>query len=335
MLSLVASHAFAQSAPSVEVMEDEDVATEEIIVWGDRFARWERRWLVATEVHFAGNFDLLAERNQQSRLARVQLRTVLDCDKDIKLLGRNWEVNCTVEDIALVGMVFRPGHDDLGVLREVDAALTGARLQLQVSGAGGVVNVDVEGLVPRNDRDRKRIEGYRQLLSRAILPFHLGLPPVIHDGAKWYEHDSRLLTMPSPAASGGGTRIAHFMNRYHDHLLVQSTGEGIMRPVVGEDGFEVDQDGMVSINDPPVDSYQTTMSGVALFEPDTGIMVERVWTVDAGITAGSPNTLRGFRYHHRGNLRMLGQQESPDVGKTYLARQNEESPGDAPVWPPL
>jgi len=336
MVPLFAVVALAQSPepePSVEPLSELDETSEEIIVWGDRFARWEHRWEVATEVHFAGPFELMAERNHQSRLAMIQVRAVFDCDKDIKLLGANWEVRCTIEDLGLVGHVFRRGHADERVLREVDAALTGAELQLQVSGAGGVVNVDIEGLVPRNDRDRKRVEGYRQLLSRVILPFHLGLPRVIHDGARWVEHDSRLLTMPSEFASGGNTRIVHFLNEYHDYLLVQSTGEGLMRPVVGSDGLSVDPEtGVVSINDPPVDSYETTMTGVALFEPDTGIMRERVWTVDAGLTAGSPNVLRGFRYHHHGRLRKLEPSDQPDVGKTYFARASEDDPGEAPVW---
>jgi len=334
MLSLFVAAALAQSPPSVE-QDEVDVPTDEIIVWGDRFLRWERRWLVETEVHFAGPFELLAERNHQARVKSLQIRAVLDCDKDVKLLGANWEVNCTLEDLGLVGLVFRPGFHDQDVIEEVDAALTGARLQLQVSPEGGVVDVDVEGLVPRNQRDRDRIELYRQVLSRVILPFHMGLPKVIRDGAKWYEYNSRLMTMPSAYGSGGSTRIAHFMNAYDGHLLVQSTGEGIMRPVVGVDGHEEAEDGTVSIRDPPVDSYEATMSGVAIFDPDTGIMSERVWTMDAGLTASSPNLLRGFRYHHRGHIRLLGQQDTPDVGKTYFARQDEEAPGQARIWVPL
>ncbi len=313
----------------------EPAPSEDIIVWGDRFARWERRWLVQTEVGFAPQHVLYGVTNLETRLNRLQMRVVLDCDKDIKLLGANWEVNCTIEDIGLVGIVQRRGRDDDAVLQQTDAALTGARLQLQVTAEGGVANVDVEGMVPRNERDRMRIEAYRQILARVILPFHLGLPPVIHDGAKWYEYNSQLLTMPASESSGGSTTIAHYLDEHAGYLMVQSIGEGTMRPVVGIDCLGVDSDGMVSICDQPVDSYRIDMHGVAIFERDTGIMAERVWAFEGGLTAGSPNVLRGFRYSHQGHLRMLGQKEGPHVGTTYVARVKEDDPGDAPLYVPL
>jgi hypothetical protein len=326
--------ALAADPPATLPISDADAA-EEIIVWGDRFARWERRWLVRTEVLFAPQHVLYAVTNHETRLNRLQIRAVLDCDKDIKLLAGNWEVNCTIEDIGLVGLVQRRGRDDLHVLEQTDAALTGARLQLQVSAEGGVANVDVEGLVPRNERDRLRIESYRQILSRVILPFHLGLPKVIHDGAKWYEYNSRLLSMPSQFASGGSTTIAHFLDEHEGYLLVQSLGEGVVRPVVGIDALGFDENGMASIADVPVDTYEVGMHGVALFDKDTGIMEERVWVFEGGLTPGSPNLLRGFRYAHTGHLRMLGQREAPNVGATYIARVSADDPGDAPLYAPL
>ncbi len=327
----LAALAFAQDAPAV----DASGIAEEIIVWGDPFLRWDRRWVVETEVHFADLFRLFADNNLESRLTNMQMRVVLDCDRDIQLGPKRWEVRCVVEDIGLVALTTRPGTDDTRVLQEADAAMTGAILELQVSADGGVPNVGLERFAPRNERDRQRQEQYRQLLSRVTLPFHLGMPPVVADGVKWYEYNSRLMSMPSNEVSGGSTTLAHFMDVFEGHLLVQTVGEGVMRPTTGVEGIGTDADGMAAAVTRPVDTYDTTLHGVAVFDLETGVMEERVWALGSVLTASSPNVLRGLSYGHRGRLRMLGELEAPDVGTTHLARFSPTDDGVAPVWVPL
>jgi len=318
----------------------EAVPSEELIVWADPFARWERRWHVQTEVDFAPMLLLLAERNHATQVDRLQVSAVLDCSKDIELLGHHWEVNCVVEDLSLVALVQRPGSHDLDVLQQADAALTGARLQLQVTAEGGVANVDLEGIGTRNSRDRQRVEALRQVLSRVILPFHLGLPQAIYDGARWQEYNSRLMTMPSSFGSGGSTRLAHFLDAHDGMLLVQTIGEGTLLPTMGVDSMSAEpgtgpDGGMFIPRGEHVDAYEVAMHGVAVFDRDTGIMTERVWSIDGGLSAGSPNRLRGLQYAHRGRLRLLGQGESPDLGATLVARPAPDAPGQGPLYQPM
>jgi len=321
--------------PASTTVEPEPPISDEIIVWGDPFLRWDQRWHVETELRFGEPFRLFADNNLESRLSNIQLRVVLDCDRDIVLGPRRQEVRCVIEDIGLVAMTSRAGADDLRVLQEADAAMTGAILELQVTAQGGVPNVGVEGFSANNERDRARQEQYRQLLSRVILPFHLGLPPAIADGVKWYEYNSRLMSMPSANVTAGSTQLAHFMDVFEGRLLVQTVGEGLVSPEGGWEAIGEDGDGMATMVSRPVDMYQTEMHGVAIFELETGIMSERIWAFGGELTNSSPNLLRALKYGHRGHLRLLAEKDAPDVGTTTMARVSARVPGEEPIWQPL
>src|SRR5262249_46085245 len=97
---------------------------EEVIVWGDRFARWKHRWYVETDELFAEPFYLMALANRQIDLRGVQIRVVLDCDVDFVLTRASREVSCKIEDIGLVAVPVRYGATDGEVLQEIDATLT-------------------------------------------------------------------------------------------------------------------------------------------------------------------------------------------------------------------
>ena len=298
-------------------LAEEPPADDEIVVWGDRFTRWEQRWWVETEVTFAEPFQLLAERNLESRLDAVRVRAALDCDRTTRLGAAREEVDCVIEDVALLAASSFPGRSDDAVLAEADAALQGARVQLQVDAAGRVQNVDVEGLTARNRRDAERIEGFRQLLSRVILPFHLALPDVVARSMRWEEPDSRLLSMPSTSGSGGSSRIVHTMTPYEGLLLVQSIGEATLLPSVGVDSFSL-EGGVATARGEAVASFALRMDGVAVFDPRTGVLLERVWSVIGERTAAGPAAVSARGYRHTGRFRVLGDAERPDLGATAM-----------------
>lgn len=319
---------------AIAALAGDDVA-EEVIVWGDRFLRWERRWYVQTEVRPPKRQVLYGADNDELALAAYQVRAVLACDKDWPLGEQRWEVGCDVEDVSIVGMPITTGPHDDRVLAAADATLTGARLQLQVTAEGGVPDVDLEGLDERNDRARARAEQLRQILSRAILPFHLAIPLPVHDDMRWYENDSRLMSMPSGLGSGGGITLAHFLNELDPTwLVVQSIGEATIAPVVGVEAMGPGEWDTIDVINLPVDHYALEMHGVALVERSTGIVAERVWTVSGGLTASSPGAISGTPYFHAGRLRMLGQRERPVVGATYVAARTGSDDG-RPAWAPL
>lgn len=310
--------------------------TEEVVVWGDRFARWQRRWSVQTEVRYLEPQTLFASRNNELSYVAVQIRAVLDCKVDFVLGPGSREVTCAIEDVGLVALPRMQVPTNARVLEEADASLTGATVQLQVREAGQVTDVDLEGIAWTNDRERQRVEQLRALMSRAVLPFHLEMNDAVRTGDRWYEYDSQLFRMPAATASVGGSTMAHYLNRLDDrHFIIQSIGAATMtsppRDGVLQVSFEASSDAVPREWTPPRDVVAVDMHGVAILDRDTGILSERVWVVSGQVTAASPNAIRLVGWYHGGRLRMLGQQERVDVGSTWVARSLARD-DPAPEW---
>lgn len=324
MISVVLALGAAQAQPA----RDEPV--EEVIVWADPFLRWNKRWYVETEVMFPLPFRLMGYLNNEVWVGAVQVRAVLACRNDGGS-KRLIEAFCEIEDIAMVGLSNRRAITDArsAVLTEIDAALTGVEVQLQAKKQGTVPNVDIEGLTTRNNRSRQRQESLRQLMMRAIVPFHLKLPRTIRSGAKWFDHDSRMMSVPTlTQASSGGTTVAHYMNNYEGTLLVQSKGAATVR-LPGETVGVAGEIGTTQFVERGAMLFDLELDSVSIFDPDSGIMNERVWSVRGQTTASSVNT-QPIGYHHVGALRMLGDDDRPDVGDTKLVDKD----GWVPWTPP-
>ena len=78
------------------------VDDDEIIVYGDRFKRWDKtRWSVVAEVRFPSSYTFRKFENYEMRVSAYQLRVVLACEKDWKLSRGKWEVSCKIENLGL------------------------------------------------------------------------------------------------------------------------------------------------------------------------------------------------------------------------------------------
>jgi hypothetical protein len=213
--------------------DKKDVA-EEIIVYGDNFARWDdTRWLVQTELMLPLGVTFGSEQNQAFFSHAFQIRAVIACDKDAKLSKKRWEVSCEIEDIGLLVTTFRQWRRERDrelvqrVVDEIDAKLTGLDIQMQVDEAGGVTNFDLEGLVADNSRERTIQEGLRQVVSRMMAGFHLRIPDHAQRSGQWVEYHSELMDIPSLTSSRGSSTMVHLVTPYQDGLqIVQTVGEG-------------------------------------------------------------------------------------------------------------
>lgn len=308
-------------------------AAEEIVVWGDTLLRWERRWYVQTELSTPGGLRLLSEKNREVTAATLQVRAVLSCNRDFPMGPQLEEVGCVIEDVGLIVLPARGSNDGQQVVEETDATLTGATIQLQVSVAGTVPYVDIEGIPAHDERTRQRAEQLRLLAARLMLPFHLKLPETARNGAQWPEEASRLMSMPSDTGSGGGSRVVHRMDLVGDNFIVQSIGEGNIAQTVGaEVMFERYKD-VMDVQGLPVDNWAMTLTSVGVIERATGILRERVWAVHGSLTGSSPQAISGAPYVHLGRFRVLDEVEHPDVGKSYVASMKAPiRPGDPPQW---
>jgi hypothetical protein len=293
--------------------------TEEITVWADRFARWQRRWYVETEISFVHTPVLYETVNHEMRVSRALFRVVLDCEVDFVLGVHSREVSCRIEDLSAQLAPVVPTEFNERIVAELDRSLTGATVQLQVRDSGKVPNIDLEGIGAKNRRERARVEQLRQMMSRVILPFHLEMEEAFRDGASWYEYNSLLFQLPTGAyrsgtATAGASTIAHFANKLGpERFVVQSIGEALVYNPSNRATLALD------------------MHGVALVDADTGILSERVWVVSGEHTASSPFTISSRRWYHAGRLRMLDQDEQVSVGPTVVASSGKRD-DPAPAW---
>ena len=219
---------------------------EEIVVYGDDFARWDRtRWWVQSELVLPSGLLLAAENNLSFKTHALQVRAVVACDKDAKLSGRKWEVSCEIEDVGLLVTStndWRPQQQERvqAVLDQVDARLGGSKVQLQVDIDGGITNFDIEGLSSDNLRERQIQETFRTLVTMVMAGFHLKIPDHAQRDGQWTETHTELMDIPSLTAARGSTMVVHQSSPYGEDRLVQSLGEGTVAvaiPYVGTDAF--------------------------------------------------------------------------------------------------
>jgi hypothetical protein len=289
--------------------EPKPEVSEEVVVYADLFARWDNtRWSVRTELFLPFRLPLNMELNKGFQTYAVQMETVFVCNKTWKLGRRHMEVDCVIEDFAMRSLVREKKpkpqriEDMRQVLQELDERLTGARIQLQVADDGRVTNFDLEGLKKDNRRLAEMHEVQRQLMRQVLAGFHLRLrrEAVLKEG-QWHEYNSELMTIPVPpelTASAGSSLLVHYLNAYEGYAMVQS---------IGEAGLFIDYGGGREV------TYSANFDGVALFDPEDGFMVERVWTLRGTPTASAQF---GLGYWHVGRIRLLEEREPVVIGST-------------------
>ncbi|MEN0068119.1 MAG: hypothetical protein AAGA48_38700 [Myxococcota bacterium] len=258
------------------------------------------------------------------------------------------------------------------VLEEVDSKMTGLKVQLQTDFKGGLQNIDIEGLKTSNVRQRAIQETLRQILLRVMSGFHLRIPDHAQRDGKYVEKTSALMQMPSTTASQGSSRLVHQVTVRKDGLqVVQSLGEGTTRITIPVPRFTNGRAGATTFSQSPVNqgsgtqvsgdiadveeiegpvliglnggqeagveaNYDLKASSVAIFERATGIMTERIWTVQGVPTAssgGGGNRLGN--YQSVGRVQILGKDARPDVGPSLQVSAPRQNLEGLPPWKPL
>ncbi|HMV66893.1 MAG TPA: hypothetical protein PKA64_08595 [Myxococcota bacterium] len=316
--------AFAAEKGDVIVDEREP---EEVLIFGDRFARWDHtRWYAEMQIGFPSPFRFYGRTNTEFRATALQVRSVLLCEKTWRRGSRQYEVLCDIEDVSLRGVSYEMSNTHVSeVLQELDDDLSKAKVRLYVTDDGRIENVDFENFPANNRREQVRRENARQIFVRLMSSFHMKLPrsSSMHEG-QWVEYDSPLFLLPtaqlteedlaameasgSPApvrlASMGGSNVLNQLDKYKGQLVVQSVGTATI-----SDGSE-DEDSE--------NFYAVKFNGVAIYDPSSGIMTERVYALAGRATASSALALGGSGggYFHTGRVRMITKDAKIDVGET-------------------
>ncbi|MEN0063984.1 MAG: hypothetical protein AAGA48_17655 [Myxococcota bacterium] len=301
---------------------------QQIIVWGDPFLRWDQRFYVETELHPVAPLRIPAFRNTELRLTAVQVRAVLACSRLARQGKHQLEVRCRIEDIGLQG---RPHPKDklerhARVLPEVDATLTGIEIELQVTDKGRVFSVGLDGFETTTLRTRQREEVLRQIAWRLIAPFDLKLPEPIRPWSQWTTNKTALFAWPTKDATRGGIEVVHTMSPYDGHLVVQTVG----RSTIEDGGVTIEMlggDEQSEFRDLGQLRFNLQLDGVTVIDPTTGILSDRVYTVQGAATSSSGAAIAARKHSQTGRIRMLGAGDRPDVGPSVLRT--------AESWQPL
>lgn len=325
---------WAQDAPASDASVRMEQGDEELVVYGDLFARWDgTRWFLESESVLPYSLRFAADENLEFLTQGYQARAVIACEKDWKLGKLRYEVNCTMEDFGLQATSMRASRREKDrenaqkVLEELDAKLTGATIQIQVLADGRVDNIDIEGVPKGNRRINQIHETLRVLIGRMMSGFHLKLRKMnqLHEG-RWVEFNSTVLSMPGQNGTtpSHSSHTVHYLNRFEGNTLVQSIGRGMVSVPGAQESI---REGTVA------KMYQTDLIGVSIFDYDEGFMLERVWAVEGEVTASSFFNDAGYWY--AGRIRMLDEGDSGDVGPTQIISGRGQQGSDLPPWIPI
>lgn len=308
----------------------EDEGYEEIIVYGDGFQRWDDTWwYVETELVFPQAIMLHAKENSSFKAMALQMRLVYHCEKTWPMGRKKHEVDCIIDDASFKAQAYGKNPKNVvEVLEEMDATVTKAKLQIQVTNDGRVSNIDLEGVEGRNQRENNILETIRSILSRSFSGFHMRLRKInpLNTG-QWVEYDSPIMKMPSVTATTGSSMLVHQLDEYKGHHVVQSVGRGSI--------------GLVESGGDNPDMYRADFNGVSIYDDNNGVMTERVWSLIAQpsgssyvATFGTPSSFK-----NRGRLRRLQPDEYISVGATEWVKGEGQEFEDLDVelntWIPL
>lgn len=308
---------------------DSDEAAEEIVVWGDLFARWDdTRWMVTTEVGLPYPLLFARDENAEFESQEFVIKAVIGCNKDWKLGARRYEVGCVIEDFSMVAAVSERRVSDADIARaqsvldEIDGKLTGAKLQLQVSDDGRVTNLSLEGVPKNNARQSQIHETLRQVLARLVVGFNLKLRKFnqLNEG-KWYEYNSTLMSMPmADGANMGSNMVVHYLNPFKGQIVVQSIGQGVVSSeAVASNGVESRT------------TFNLDLIGVSIFDKNEGYMLERVWAINGT----APTAFGVLPYFNAGRIYTLGTADKPDCGPSRVVNGRHQSNPTLPKWQPM
>ncbi len=193
----------------------------------------ERTWHIETVIGYANPIWLRAKQDLEGRAERIHSEQVWTCRAD-EPSRTGWELNCTIDDVRLVVDALDAEQDQLlAILPELDDALTGAAVQLQLDRTGHLRAVDLEGVAKDNRRTSATHETLRLLVARCAAAFDLHLPPNGDLKETWRQKDDLVYSYPTSSGVLSGARIEHTLGD-HDtrHVAIHSVGTGTIR--VGE-----------------------------------------------------------------------------------------------------
>jgi hypothetical protein len=192
-----------------------------------------RTWRIDVVVGYSNPIWLKAQNNIEGRAERVLSQQIWTC-QSIDASRTGWELACTIDDVRLVVQALEGEEAQIEiVVAELDAALTGAVVQLQLDRNGHLRAVDLEGIAKDGRRSSAIHETLRLLVARSAAGFDQHLPLNGDLKQTWKQRDDLLYAYPVSYGSLSGARVTHTLGDHNDrHVTIQSVGRGTVR--IGE-----------------------------------------------------------------------------------------------------
>ena len=333
------------------------------------------RWLLKTECVLPLEVDLLSETNEEFILKAYQLRTTVTCNKAEQVGKNTvvtCEVEDAAMQATPHGE--SPSERELKnsqiVIEDVERRLEAGSIEININKKGKVFRVDVVGMEWDNVRSRRARERIRQLATDLAMGFSFQIPKKWE--GTFGEMNSPLLRAPSVPSAGGSSTTSHAVSLLDGRTVVQSQGQGLalvpntpwefvsgdkvsgskaQDQQVEGGGSNLSGEGSVGgtrigggtvrggatpvSSTPETRPYDVNLTSVAVVDPATGMLTERVWNVAGAGTPSAVGSFQGVNLWYTGYIRQLTADEKPDLGPTQMVHPPGVKIGDLPAWEPM
>lgn len=273
------------------------------LVW-----RWDepRRYAVHAQIDLSEGLRILAVRNLEAQVLRVDVDLYTTCGVSQPLGSSAWELSCAVDDLSLGALSAGDGVDVVGaILGEMDERLSSASVVMNLTADGRLRALDLRNLSKDDDREKRIYETSRELMLRVFSAFDLQLPKKGDDRGKgtWSQGRVRSLDPISWNGVQGSAKATHTLTGL-DAGVAAITTEA--RGAVG-DNVQV----QVGDTSRPANLFDSVLSGTASFDVTRGALLERSYATSGKPTPSSllAATVPDATYAQAVTLRAVGVDE--------------------------
>lgn len=250
---------------------------------------------------------LQAAENLDARVDQMWLDVVTTCGIEELIGKKRINLVCTLDDVQVRGMAV---PSDLKrapkIIAEMDASLTGAKVQLQYLRDGRLRGLDLEGVDKSTPRLEEQHEVLRLLLLRTFAALDVGMPKKGDDrGGSWETRESFALALPVQAGTLGNYKLIWTATGAEGGIVdLSATAKGIIT------GGQMVPSGQ---GEEPAIQVRVELDGKARFNTQTGVLLEHSYTVEGQHTASSIMAEQGrsLPYVHSASALFLPPGEAP------------------------
>jgi hypothetical protein len=238
--------------------------------WGEAPVRYRTEALVGTP----GGYPMKGEANVEARATHLAIS--LDSSCQASPLKKGWNVDCTVERVALEAVAFPHEQARMdAIMAEYGQLLLGAVIELSVHADGRIRGLDLEGVSKKSDRHAEIHETLRQLLRRAFSALDIQTPK--DPTAAGWKHKGSPLSFGLMSAHGTSGGVRYDYERAADvagTTLIQGFGRGNVMTGLGA---EADAGAIMNL----------IVSGQSRFDEAAGVLAYSEVSVTGELSAGS------------------------------------------------